>query len=180
VGRDTIRRSSVFRVLPVDNDDIYSISAATTASLYALAAAAGIGLFVMAGRAAQQYGSRTVFRFGLAVRMAGFGILAVRALILPSSEPVLAMFGFILVILAWPVLSVSGTGLAARMASPIGEGTAMGLLAASSAIATLAGTVLTGPLVQMFGYRVLPPIAIAGLLSAAVLAGKPRETSEAA
>jgi MFS family permease len=56
----------------------------------------------------------------------------------------------------------------------------MGLLAASGAIATLSGTILTGPLVETFGYRVLPPIAIIALLSAAVLMGKPRLISEAA
>src|SRR3954447_20983714 len=46
---------------------------ATTAVLHALAVTVGIGLFVWAGRAAQQYGARLVFRLGLAVRMAGFG-----------------------------------------------------------------------------------------------------------
>ena len=48
----------------------------------------------------------------------------------------------------------------------------MGLLAASSAMATLAGTVLTGPLIQAVGYQVVAPIAIVGLLSAAVLTGQ--------
>ena len=56
----------------------------------------------------------------------------------------------------------------------------MGLLAASGAVANLLGTVLTGPLVEAFGYRVLPPIAIIGLLSAAVLTRKLRMVSEAA
>jgi MFS family permease len=66
------------------------------------------------------------------------------------------------------------------MAPPIGEGAAMGLLAASSAIATLSGTILTGPLVEVFGYRLIPPIAIIGLLSAVVLMGRPRVIAEAA
>jgi hypothetical protein len=66
---------------------------------------------------------------------------------------------------------VSGTGLAASL-TPIGEGAAMGLLAASSAMATLAGTILTGPLIQAVGYQVVAPIAIVGLLSAAVLTGQ--------
>jgi len=55
----------------------------------------------------------------------------------------------------------------------------MGLLAASSAVANLLGTISAGPLVEWFGYRVLRPIAIAGLLSAAVLIGKVRVISEA-
>jgi hypothetical protein len=50
--------------------------------------------------------------------------------------------------------SVSGAGLAASL-TPIGEGAAMGLLAASSAMATLLGTVLAGPLVKALGYQVV-------------------------
>ena len=169
-----------FAYYPLVMNDIYNIPPTTTALLYALVVALGIGLFVLAGRAAQQYGARLVFRLGLAVRIAGFGVLTALALVWPLSEPAVAMVGFILVVLAWPLLSVSGTGLAARMAPPSGEGAAMGLLAASGAVANLLGTVLTGPLVEAFGYRVLPPIAIIGLLSAAVLTRKLRMVSEAA
>jgi MFS family permease len=169
-----------FAYYPLIMNDIYDVPPATTAVLYALAVTVGIGLFVLAGRAAQQYGAPLVFRLGLAVRIAGFGILAALALIPPPSEASVAMFGFIVVVLAWPVLSVSGTSLAARMAPPIGEGAAMGLLAASGAIATLLGTVLTGPLVETVGYGVIPPIAIIALLGAAVLMGRPRVISEAA
>jgi hypothetical protein len=41
------------------------------------------------------------------------------------------------------------------------------------------GTLLAGPLVQALGYQVVAPIAIAGLLSAAVLTGQPRDKSGA-
>ena len=169
-----------FAYYPLIMNDIYDVPPATTAVLYALAVTVGIGLFVLTGRAAQQYGARFVFRCGLAVRIAGFGVLAALALILPPSGPAAAMVGFILVVLAWPVLSVSGTSLAARMAPPIGEGAAMGLLAASGAIATLSGTILTGPLVETVGYRVLPPIAIIALLSAAALMREHRTISDPA
>jgi MFS family permease len=157
-----------FAYYPLIMKTSYSIVPTTTALLYALAAAVGIGLFVLAGRMAQGYGPHLVFRLGLAVRMAGFGVLAGLTLVRPSSVSAAAMLGFTLVMLAWPVLSVSGTGLAAIL-TPIGEGAAMGLLAASNAMATVAGTFLAGPLVEALGYRVAPLIAIAGLLSAAVL-----------
>jgi MFS family permease len=160
-----------FAYYPLIMNDRYSIVPTTTALLYALAAAIGVGLFVTAGRVAQQHGARLVFRCGLALRVAGFGVLAALILLSPSGASTAAMIGFILVVLAWPIISVSGTGLAASL-TPIGEGAAMGLLAATSAMATLLGTVLAGPLVQAFGYRVAPPIAIAGLLSAAALTGK--------
>jgi MFS family permease len=165
-----------FAYYPLMMHNSYGIAPRTTALLYAVTAAVGIGLFVAAGRAAQQYGPKLVFQFGLAVRMTGFGILAALTLASPPGVAALAMLGFTLVTLAWPVLSVSGTALAARL-TPIGEGAAMGLLAASGGMATLLGTILAGPLVKVLGYQVIPPIAIAGLLVAAVLAGKvKRET----
>ena len=149
----------------------YAIVPTTTALLYALAAGLGIGLFVLAGRVAQQHGDRLVFRVGVMVRAAGFAVLAALTFASSSDVPVLAILGFILVVLAWPVLGVSGTGLAASL-TPIGEGAAMGLLAATSAMATLLGTVLAGPLVQALGYWIVSPIAVAGLLSAAVVTGR--------
>jgi MFS family permease len=167
-----------FAYYPLLLNNDFNIAPATTALLYALAAAVGIGLFVLAGRVAQRYGPRRLFRLGLAVRVAGFGLLAALTLVSPAGGPAVAMVGFILVVLAWPILSVSGTGLAASL-TPFGEGAAMGLLAASSAMATLLGTVLAGPLVQSLGYEVVPPIAIAGLLSAAVLTGSLGEKSGA-
>jgi MFS family permease len=117
-----------------------------------------------------------LFHLDLAVRIAGFGVLGAFTLVSPSGAPTVATAGFILVVLAWPVLSVSGTGLAASL-TPIGEGAAMGLLAATSAMATLLGTVLAGPLVRAIGYRVASPIALAGLLGAAALTGTVRRDS---
>ena len=104
-----------FAYYPLMMNNDFDIVPATTALLYALAAAVGIGLFVVAGRAAQQYGPRRVFRLGLAVRVAGFGVLAALTLVSPAGAPAVAMVGFILVVLAWPILSVSGTGLAASL-----------------------------------------------------------------
>ena len=66
-----------------------------------LAAGVGIGLFVLAGRVAKQIGSRLVFRAGLALRMAGFGVLGVLTLIpVPGAVA--------LVMLAWPVSASPG------------------------------------------------------------------------
>jgi MFS family permease len=162
-----------FAYYPLIMRSTFGIAPATIALLYALAAAIGIGLFVAAGRAAQQFGSRVVFLFGIAVRAVGFAMLAALTVTASPGTPAAAIFGFMLVVLAWPVLSVAGTGLAASL-TPVGEGAAMGLLASSSAIATLLGTALAGPLVEALGYRVVSPIAVAGLLGAAALTAKAR------
>ena len=73
-----------------------------------LAAGVGIGLFVLAGRVAKQIGSRLVFQAGLALRMAGCDVLGVLTLMPLPGAVALAMLGFTWVMLAWPVLSISG------------------------------------------------------------------------
>jgi hypothetical protein len=55
----------------------------------------------------------------------------------------------------------------------------MGLLAASSAMGTWSGTVPLGPLVRGFGYWSISPIAMTGLLGAAVLTRMPRAGNRA-
>jgi MFS family permease len=165
-----------FAYYPLMMNRTFGIAPAMTAVFYALAAAVGIGLFVAAGRAAQQFGPRRVFLAGLALRATGFGMLAALTLMTLSDTPVGAILGFLLVMLAWPIISVSGTGLAASL-TPVGEGAAMGLLASSSAIATLLGTALAGPLVEALGYGVIPPMAVAGLLGAVALTAKERRES---
>jgi len=157
----------------------YGITPAATAFCYALAAAIGIAIFVLTGRFAQQYGARCAFRIGLAVRLAGFGILLVLTPMPPSRAPAAAALGFLLVMLAWPVLSVSATGLAASL-TPFGEGAAMGFLAAGGAIATVLGSFLAGPLVMALGYQVIPLFAVAALSGAVLLIRKGRPASEEA
>jgi predicted MFS family arabinose efflux permease len=157
-----------FAFYPLLMRESYGIAPRVTVFFYALAAAIGIGLFVMAGRLTLYLGPRRVFRAGIALRTIGFTVLAVLAVMPVSGKPAVAKLAFVLVMLAWPILSVAGTGLAARLTT-VGEGAAMGLLAASSAAATVFGTFLGGPLAKAFGYKVVPLIAVAGLTGAELL-----------
>jgi MFS family permease len=157
-----------FAYYPLLMQQSYGIAPRTTAFFYAAAAGIGVGLFVFAGRVAQHSGPRSVFQAGLALRMVGFALLGLLSLMPLSGKPSLAILGFALVMLAWPILSVSGTGLAARL-TPIGEGAAMGLLSASNAVATVFGTFLGGPLVKAYGYTVIPFVAVVGIAGAELL-----------
>jgi hypothetical protein len=56
---------------PLMMNSAFDIPPATIALVYALATTVGVGLFVAAGRAAQQFGSRFVFLLGLALRGTG-------------------------------------------------------------------------------------------------------------
>lgn len=160
-----------FAYYPLLMRAIYAVPPAATALVYALAAGIGILLFVLAGHAAEKHGDHRLFQAGLLFRLAGFILLAILAAAsLPGRGP-LALLALALVVLAWPILSVSGTGLAADLA-PAGKGAAMGLLGATGALATVLGTFLGGWLVEAFGYDIMLLVAAAGLAGAAVLIGR--------
>jgi len=164
-----------FTYYPLLMEKTYGVAPAESALLYALAAGIGVGLFVSAGWAARRLGGAAVFLAGLALRATGFVLLGLLAARLVPAAAVAAPVGFVVVQLGWPLLSVSGTGLAAKL-TPIGEGAAMGLLSASGALATVAGSFLGGPIVAALGYGVVAPIALAGLAAAAVLTlGRPAD-----
>jgi predicted MFS family arabinose efflux permease len=77
-------------------------------------------------------------------------------------HPLCGAVGLSIGVLAWPLLSVSGTDLGALVA-PFSEGAAVGLLNAALVLATLLGVVLSGPWVAHWGYATIPAMALAGL-----------------
>ena len=159
--------AAFFAYYPLIMRESYGMPPSATAMAYAIAAGIGIFLFVAAGRLAVRRGSRTVFQLGLALRFFGFTFLAFALITTLPGEMFIAPSGFLLVMLAWPVLSVSSTALAARLSS-ISEGAAVGLLSGCGALATVVGTFTSGPLVHAFGYGIVLPLAIAGLVTAAL------------
>ena len=63
----------------------------------------------------------------------------------------LALGGFVVLVIAWLLLGVSGTALAAQLAT--GEkGEALGLFNASSSLASAVGAFLGGWAMDIFGY----------------------------
>lgn len=151
----------------------YGFAAHASATIYAVAAALSIGLYVLASRLATRFGARHVYRAGLALRIAGFILLLVPFFTSMADNGGMqwGAVGFLLIVLAWPLLSVSGTDLAARL-TPFSEGEAVGLLNAALALATAIGTILSGPLIHRWGYETIPLTALAGLaISLALEAG---------
>ncbi|MGH8278055.1 MAG: MFS transporter [Gammaproteobacteria bacterium] len=149
-----------FTYFPVMLADSYGMNSHFSSLIYALVAAVGIGLFVLASRWSARLGSARVYQLGLWVRLAGFALL-----LLPLIAPLRPRFpfaaaGFALIVIAWPVLSVAGTDLAARLA-PFSEGAAMGLFNSALSLATVIGALASGAQVAAFGYR---SVAIAGLV----------------
>lgn len=155
----------------------YGLNTHASSLLYAAGAGVGIALFVLASRACARYGSARVYQWGLAVRIVGF-VLLLASTALPAHLRLSASaVGFLLIVMAWPVLSVAGTGLAAHLAT-FSEGAAMGLFNASLALATVIGAFASGPLIGAFGYPAILWMGVAGIGLASVLGaglGKKRD-----
>ena len=108
-------------------------------------------IIVAAKRARQlRGGARPVLQVGLAARTIAIAILAVAFLSGIAGVP-LALAGFVVLVMAWPLLGVSGTALAALLA-PAEKGEALGLFNASSSLAGAVGAFLGGWATETVGY----------------------------
>lgn len=166
--------SAFFAYFPVAMQKAYDVAPALTSSVYGLTAAAALSLYALGGQVSSRMGADRVYRWSLLTRLLGFILLAL-GLFLPVSPMIPGLLGFIIIIIAWPLQSISGTILTADLA-PLSEGAAMGLFNAAGAVATVMGTFLTGPLMQWVGYPTLPLMGIIGLLLAWLGGGGARTT----
>jgi MFS family permease len=160
--------AAFFAYFPLLMRRSFGIDPSLTAIAYAVFAALGTVLFVLAGQWAGRFGDRLLYVAALAVRLVGFVLLSLLLLPLPGRTG-LALLGFGLIVLAWPLISVAGTGLAARL-TPIGEGAAIGLLSAAGALATVLGNIIAGPAVRALGYPVALFAGLLGMVVAIVIA----------
>lgn len=160
--------AAFFSYFPLMLPESYNITARATALIYAATSAVGIALYVLTSHLTTRYGAGRIYCFGLALRMIGFGLLLAPFLISMENRSLFGVLGFSLIVIAWPLLSVSRTDLAARL-TPFSEGAAVGLLNAALALATAVGIVFSGPLVDHWGYEVIPATAFVGLAASLFL-----------
>lgn len=146
----------------------YGLNSHFSSLIYAGVSAVGIALFILASRWEARFGSGRVYQSGLYVRLVGFILLLVPLVFPLSHSIVCGAIGFALITIAWPALSVAGTGLAAQL-SPFSEGAAMGLFNAALALATVIGAFASGPLIAAFGYQALALSGLVGIGFAIVL-----------
>jgi len=128
----------------------FAVSAGLPATTYAFAAAASLAMYPLAASIAKRHGARHVLQAGFAARGIAIAMLATAFL---SGVPglALALAGFVVLVMAWPWLGVSGTALAAQLAS--GEkGEALGLFNATTSLAAAVGAVLGGWGMARFGF----------------------------
>lgn len=128
----------------------FAVSTGLPATTYAFAAAGSLAMYPLVAKISKQHGARFVLRSGFALRTVAIAVLAMALLAGTGGVP-LALTGFVILVMAWPLLGVSGTALAAQLAA--GEkGEALGLFNASSSLAGAVGAFLGGWMMDTVGY----------------------------
>jgi MFS family permease len=144
--------SAVMTMFPLAIIRAFGGSAELPATTYAFAAAGSLAIYPLAAHIAKQRGARFVLRAGFAARAVAIALLAVAFLPWMDAVPLAtALGGFVVLVLAWPLLGVSGTALVAELT--LGEkGEALGLFNASSSLAGAVGAFLGGWAMDVAGY----------------------------
>jgi MFS family permease len=161
--------SAMMTMFPLAVIQTFNISTRVPATTYAFAAAASLGCYPLAASVTKRYGAVIVLRGGFAARTIAIAIVAAAFLWRAGGLPV-ALLGFMVLILAWPLLGVAGTALTAELA-PGEKGEALGLFNASSSFAGAVGAFLGGWGMELVGYGALClaaaiVVALAGLCPA--------------
>jgi MFS family permease len=171
--------SAVLTMFPLAFIRAFGVSDQLPATTYAFAAAGSLALYPLSAAVAKHRGARRVLQAGFALRIAAIAMLAA-AFLSPAAPLSLALVGFVVLVLGWPLLAVSGTALVAELAS--GEkGEALGLFNASSSLAGAVGAFLGGWLMKEAGFGTLcVAAAITVLVAALGSGGDPKRTRPSA
>lgn len=160
--------TAVFSQYPILMQKVFGISAGVSSIGFAVMAGLGLLLYTPAGAWSERFGSTRILRLALIVRILAFGGLFVLGIGKFSSSGWLALAIFALIVLAWSLMSVAGTALAAAL-SPVGEGEGMGIYNAVNALAGVVGAILGGWVAGSWGYTAVIFVALIGVSLALLL-----------
>ncbi|MGD8623038.1 MAG: MFS transporter [Anaerolineae bacterium] len=161
--------AAVFSLYPVLMQQVFGVSPGASSSVFALAAGLGLLLYSPAGIWSDRWGPRRVLRAGFGLRLLAFSGLLGLGLVQFGGASWLASGAFVLVVLSWSLLTVSGTALTAKL-SPVGEGEGMGIFNAMTAAAGVLGSALGGWAAGLWGYNAAAVVALAGVAMGLLLA----------
>lgn len=156
----------VFSQYPVLMHTAYGIGTTSSSLAFGAAAALGLLLYAPAGRWSDRRSPRSVVQMGLVLRLAA--IAAMLAVMVVHRLEWLSLVAFAVIVIAWSLLSVSSTGLVARI-SPVGEGSGLGIFNAATAVAGVIGAAVGGWVAGRWGYRAALELATAGSLLGLIL-----------
>ena len=160
-----IGTAAFFSLYPVLMQQLFATAPRVSCTIYAIAAGLGLILYPWAGQSCERYSAITVFAIGMGVRLVAFLGLLCLGLTQPSARSWLALFIFTFVVLAWSLLTVSGTALTARLSasSNTTKGEAMGLFTAASGVAGVIGAMLGGWVAGHWSYGAMLALSVCSL-----------------
>lgn len=153
--------AALFSLYPVWMQQVFAIEPGLSSLAFAVAAGLGLALYAPAGVWSEHAGPNRVLKIGMGLRLIAFLSLSILALTHSNLTGWLALSSFAIIVLAWSLLSVSGTAITARIA-PVGEGPGMGIFNGITAIAGVAGAALGGWMAGRLGYAAVSVFAAVG------------------
>ena len=163
--------AAFFSLFPVLMKQVYGVDPSTGSIAFAAAATAGLFLYAPAGTLSRKYGALAVFRWALVIRVLAFLALLTIGFANNGAGGVLAIISFGFVVMAWSILSVTGTQITAQF-SEEHEGEGLGLFNASTGLAGFLGAVIGGWSAGMWGYKVVPALGVGGVAVGMLMSGK--------
>ena len=168
--------AAFFSLYPVLMKNLYGIDPTLSSIGFAVAAAAGLFIYAPAGRWSRKYGPLRVFRMALTIRLIAFLALLPNGDLSVQVRGPLALIGFAFVVVAWSLLSVTGTEITAQF-SEEHEGEGLGLFNASTAVAGVLGAVVGGWSAGTWGYEFVPVLGIVGAAAGVLITGTLKQPS---
>jgi DHA1 family tetracycline resistance protein-like MFS transporter len=160
--------AAVFSQYPLLMQKVFGITPDISSVAFGIMAGLGLTLYTPAGNWSDRFGSVPIMRVSLLIRLAAFVGLYALGFAHFGFQGWLALVAFAFVVLAWSLMSVSGTALAADL-SPVGEGEGMGIFNAVNALAGVVGAALGGWVAGIWGYATTSIVAVAGVTSGLIL-----------
>ncbi|MGC8596094.1 MAG: MFS transporter [Candidatus Kryptoniota bacterium] len=160
--------AAFFSLYPVLMQKLYGAGPEISSAAFAVAAASGLALYAPAGRWSNRFSSLRVLQAALGVRLIAFVGLFALGMEHFAGEGALALVMFLFLVLAWSLMSVAGTSLAAEY-SPAGEGEGMGIFSAITAFAGVIGSAGGGWSAGEWGYGAVSGLGTAGVAVGLVL-----------
>ncbi len=154
--------AAFFSFYPVLMQKVYEVLPGLSSTGYALAAGLGLILYAPAGKWSGSRGPLMVLREGLFLRIIAFLALTIFAIEPVPGRGWFAILFFLVVVLAWSLLSVSSTALVAFL-SPKNEGEGMGIFNAITALSGVIGAGLGGWAANLWGYDAIPIMGLVGV-----------------
>lgn len=155
--------AAYFSLFPVLMKQAYGVDPVISSSGFAVSAAIGLTLYAPAGNWSNKFGSLRIIQTALAIRLIAFAGFIFMNLTYSDGIGSFALLNLLFVVLAWSLLSVSGTALTAEY-SKSNEGEGIGIFNATTAIGGVIGAVLGGWVASRYGFQKVPMLALIGVI----------------